>query len=75
MSIVSWIILGLLDGGHRQALLPGKTRQSLVGTTVIGIAGAFMAAGSPPGGWTTDQQALLRRRRPGQRPSAAPWCC
>ncbi|MEU3256035.1 GlsB/YeaQ/YmgE family stress response membrane protein [Streptomyces sp. NPDC006997] len=45
MSIVSWIILGLLAGAIAKFLLPGRDPGGLVGTTLIGIAGAFT------GGW------------------------
>lgn len=45
VSIVSWIILGLLAGVIAKILLPGRDPGGLVGTTVIGIAGAFV------GGW------------------------
>jgi uncharacterized membrane protein YeaQ/YmgE (transglycosylase-associated protein family) len=45
MSIVSWIILGLLAGAIAKFLLPGRDPGGLVGTTLIGIAGAFI------GGW------------------------
>ncbi|MGP9019237.1 GlsB/YeaQ/YmgE family stress response membrane protein [Streptomyces sp. BR1] len=45
MGIVSWIILGLLAGAIAKILLPGRDPGGLIGTTVIGIAGAFV------GGW------------------------
>ncbi|MEU1074147.1 MULTISPECIES: GlsB/YeaQ/YmgE family stress response membrane protein [unclassified Streptomyces] len=45
MSIVSWILLGLLAGVIAKILLPGRDPGGLIGTTVIGIAGAFV------GGW------------------------
>ncbi|WP_137977712.1 GlsB/YeaQ/YmgE family stress response membrane protein [Streptomyces violaceusniger] len=45
MGIVSWIILGLLAGAIAKILLPGRDPGGLVGTTLIGIAGAFI------GGW------------------------
>ena len=45
MGIVSWIILGLFAGAIAKFLLPGKDPGGCIGTTVIGIAGAFI------GGW------------------------
>ncbi|MBT2470396.1 GlsB/YeaQ/YmgE family stress response membrane protein [Streptomyces sp. ISL-66] len=45
MGIISWIILGLLAGGIAKVLLPGRDPGGLIGTTLIGIAGAFI------GGW------------------------
>lgn len=45
MGIVSWIVLGLLAGIIAKILLPGRDPGGLIGTTVIGVAGAFV------GGW------------------------
>lgn len=45
MGIVSWIILGLLAGAIAKFLLPGRDPGGLIGTTLIGVAGAFT------GGW------------------------
>ncbi|MEV6394255.1 GlsB/YeaQ/YmgE family stress response membrane protein [Streptomyces sp. NPDC051907] len=45
MGIISWIVLGLLAGVIAKILLPGRDPGGLIGTTVIGIAGAFT------GGW------------------------
>ncbi|GED85808.1 GlsB/YeaQ/YmgE family stress response membrane protein [Streptomyces sp. NPDC056112] len=45
MSIIGWIILGLLAGAIAKILLPGRDPGGLIGTTLIGIAGAFV------GGW------------------------
>ncbi|MGW6456869.1 GlsB/YeaQ/YmgE family stress response membrane protein [Streptomyces sp. NPDC055078] len=45
MSIISWIILGLLAGGIAKILLPGRDPGGLIGTTVIGVIGASL------GGW------------------------
>ncbi|MGW1747133.1 GlsB/YeaQ/YmgE family stress response membrane protein [Streptomyces sp. NPDC002092] len=45
MGIISWIILGLLAGAIAKILLPGRDPGGLIGTTLIGVAGAFV------GGW------------------------
>ncbi|MFD4630044.1 GlsB/YeaQ/YmgE family stress response membrane protein [Streptomyces sp. NPDC058284] len=45
MGIISWIVLGLLAGAIAKLLLPGRDPGGFIGTTVIGIAGAFV------GGW------------------------
>ncbi|RKT02769.1 putative membrane protein YeaQ/YmgE (transglycosylase-associated protein family) [Streptomyces sp. 3211.6] len=45
MGIIGWIVLGLLAGGIAKILLPGRDPGGLIGTTLIGVAGAFT------GGW------------------------
>lgn len=45
MSIIGWIVLGLLAGVIAKILLPGRDPGGLIGTTVIGVIGAFV------GGW------------------------
>lgn len=45
MGIIGWIILGLLAGAIAKVLLPGRDPGGVIGTTLIGVAGAFI------GGW------------------------
>ncbi|MEV7541561.1 MULTISPECIES: GlsB/YeaQ/YmgE family stress response membrane protein [unclassified Streptomyces] len=45
MGILAWIILGLIAGALAKLILPGRDPGGCIGTTVIGIAGAFL------GGW------------------------
>ncbi len=45
MSIIAWIVLGLLAGLIANMLIPGKRQQGLILTCVIGIVGALL------GGW------------------------
>ncbi|MFC7977997.1 GlsB/YeaQ/YmgE family stress response membrane protein [Streptomyces cinereoruber] len=45
MGIIGWIVLGLLAGAIAKILLPGRDPGGLIGTPLIGIAGAFL------GGW------------------------
>ncbi|WP_329022100.1 GlsB/YeaQ/YmgE family stress response membrane protein [Streptomyces sp. NBC_00690] len=45
MGIISWIVLGLLAGIVAKILLPGRDPGGLIGTTIIGVIGAFV------GGW------------------------
>lgn len=49
MGILGWIILGLLAGAIAKLLLPGRDPGGLLGTTLIGIAGAFL------GGWISSR--------------------
>jgi uncharacterized membrane protein YeaQ/YmgE (transglycosylase-associated protein family) len=45
MSILGWIVLGLVVGAVAKFLMPGKDPGGLVATVLIGIAGALI------GGW------------------------
>lgn len=49
MGIISWIVLGLLAGVVAKILLPGRDPGGLIGTTLIGVAGAFV------GGWISSR--------------------
>ncbi|MGW1889318.1 GlsB/YeaQ/YmgE family stress response membrane protein [Streptomyces sp. NPDC002004] len=49
MGIISWIVLGLLAGAIAKFLLPGRDPGGFIGTTLIGIAGAFV------GGWISSR--------------------
>ncbi|MEV0407314.1 GlsB/YeaQ/YmgE family stress response membrane protein [Actinoallomurus sp. NPDC050550] len=42
MGIIAWIILGLVAGMVARMLVPGRDRNGLVITTLIGIAGALL---------------------------------
>lgn len=41
-GIASWIIPGLIAGAIAEILLPGRDPSSLIGTTLVGVAGAFV---------------------------------
>ncbi|GAP45426.1 GlsB/YeaQ/YmgE family stress response membrane protein [Streptomyces azureus] len=45
MGVIAWLMLGLLAEAIAKAILPGRDPGGCVGTTFIGIAGAFV------GGW------------------------
>ncbi|MEU8852037.1 GlsB/YeaQ/YmgE family stress response membrane protein [Streptomyces sp. NPDC048564] len=42
MGVIAWLVLGLLAGAIAKAILPGRDPGGLIGTTFIGIAGAFL---------------------------------
>jgi uncharacterized membrane protein YeaQ/YmgE (transglycosylase-associated protein family) len=42
VSIIGWIVLGLLAGVVAKAIMPGAERVGIVLTTVLGIAGALL---------------------------------
>jgi uncharacterized membrane protein YeaQ/YmgE (transglycosylase-associated protein family) len=42
VSIVAWIVLGLLAGVIAKAIIPGAEHVGVVLTTVLGIAGALL---------------------------------
>ena len=45
MSIIAWIVLGVVAGLLANMLIPGKRQQGLILTCIIGIVGALL------GGW------------------------
>ena len=42
MSILAWIVLGLIAGAIAKALMPGKDPGGIIVTMIIGIVGAFI---------------------------------
>lgn len=59
MSIIGTIVVGFIVGLIARALKPGDDRMGLIMTTLLGIAGAFIAryAGQAMGWYTADQPA------------------
>jgi uncharacterized membrane protein YeaQ/YmgE (transglycosylase-associated protein family) len=45
MSILAWIVIGLVAGLIAKAIMPGNDPGGFIVTTLLGIAGAFV------GGW------------------------
>jgi uncharacterized membrane protein YeaQ/YmgE (transglycosylase-associated protein family) len=42
VSIIGWIVLGLLAGVIAKAIMPGAERAGIVLTTLLGVAGALL---------------------------------
>jgi len=42
VSIIGWIVLGLLAGVIAKAIMPGAERAGIVVTTLLGVAGALL---------------------------------
>jgi uncharacterized membrane protein YeaQ/YmgE (transglycosylase-associated protein family) len=42
MSIIAWIVVGLVSGLIAKALMPGREPGGLIVTILLGIAGAFV---------------------------------
>lgn len=59
MSIIGTIIIGFIVGLIARALKPGNDRMGIIFTTLLGIAGAFLAkfAGQAMGLYTEGQAA------------------
>jgi uncharacterized membrane protein YeaQ/YmgE (transglycosylase-associated protein family) len=49
MSIIAWIVLGLVAGLLANLLIPGRRTQGLIVTCLIGVAGAL------GGGWAATE--------------------
>ena len=45
MSIIAWIILGLLAGLAAKAVLPGEQPGGVIVTTILGVVGAIVGGG------------------------------
>ena len=59
MSIIGTIVVGFIVGLIARAIKPGDDRMGLIMTTLLGIAGAFIAryVGQAMGLYTADQPA------------------
>jgi uncharacterized membrane protein YeaQ/YmgE (transglycosylase-associated protein family) len=42
MSIIAWVVLGLLAGGIAKAVYPGYQGGGILSTMILGIVGAFV---------------------------------
>jgi uncharacterized membrane protein YeaQ/YmgE (transglycosylase-associated protein family) len=42
MSILAWLLLGLIAGGIASLIVPGRTPGGVIGAVLVGIAGAFI---------------------------------
>ncbi len=42
MTVIGWIIVGLLAGALAKAIIPGKQEGGWVSTMVLGLVGAFV---------------------------------
>ena len=42
MGIIAWIILGLIAGWVAKLLVPGRDREGIIVTTLLGVAGALL---------------------------------
>lgn len=42
MNILAWIVLGLIAGAIAKAVYPGNQNNSILGTMLLGIVGAFV---------------------------------
>lgn len=48
MSIIGWLLIGLVAGALARFLVPGRDPMGIVGTLILGLAGAFL------GGWLAE---------------------
>jgi uncharacterized membrane protein YeaQ/YmgE (transglycosylase-associated protein family) len=44
MSVLTWLISGLIIGALAKLVMPGKGPSGLLITTLLGVAGAFIAS-------------------------------
>jgi uncharacterized membrane protein YeaQ/YmgE (transglycosylase-associated protein family) len=49
MSILTWIIVGLIAGALAKMVVPGEGPGGLIGDIIVGVVGAFV------GGWIFNQ--------------------
>ena len=42
MSIIGWLIIGLVAGGIARLLVPGRDPMGLLGTMLLGLVGSLM---------------------------------
>lgn len=42
MSIIAWVVLGLLAGAIAKAIYPGRQGGGLLSTMLLGVVGAFL---------------------------------
>ena len=42
MSIIAWVVLGLIAGAVAKAIMPGNDPGGIIVTIIIGIVGAFI---------------------------------
>jgi uncharacterized membrane protein YeaQ/YmgE (transglycosylase-associated protein family) len=42
MSIIAWVVLGLLSGAIAKAIYPGSQGGGILSTIILGIIGAFL---------------------------------
>lgn len=45
VSIISWLVFGLIVGAVARLILPGRQAMSWIMTAVLGIAGSFVGGG------------------------------
>ena len=59
MSIIGTIVIGFIVGLIARALKPGNDRMGIIMTTLVGVAGAFLAryAGQAMGLYTANEPA------------------
>ena len=56
MSIIGWLVLGLVAGALARLLVPGRDPMGLLGTILLGVAGSFV--GGFLADWLFDDEAV-----------------